>query len=220
MSDRAALRQRLVAGLAELALEPPPGAIDCLLGYVDLLVQWNRAYNLTAVREPGDMLSRHLLDSLSITPWVRGSSLADLGSGAGLPGIPLAIFAPRRRILLVDSNGKKARFLREAVRQLGLANVEVAESRVEDVRGTFDCVTARAFTSLADMLDRGAHLLAADGRWLALKGRFPHDELADVPAAFVVESVDAIAVPGLDAERHVVVIGHADNLAIRESIAP
>ncbi len=220
MSDRAALRQRLVAGLAELALEPPPGAIDCLLDYVDLLVQWNRAYNLTAVREPGDMLSRHLLDSLSITPWVRGSSLADLGSGAGLPGIPLAIFAPRRRILLVDSNGKKARFLREAVRQLGLTNVEVAESRVEDVRGMFDCVTARAFTSLADMLDRGAQLLAADGRWLALKGRFPHDELADVPAAFVVESVDAIAVPGLDAERHVVVIRHADNLAIRESIAP
>jgi 16S rRNA (guanine527-N7)-methyltransferase len=214
----AAIHSELDAGLDALGLSRDHAMP--LLAYLALLLRWNRAYNLTAVREPGDMLSRHLLDSLSITPWVRGSSLADLGSGAGLPGIPLAIFAPRRRILLVDSNGKKARFLREAVRQLGLANVEVAESRVEDVRGTFDCVTARAFTSLADMLDRGAHLLAADGRWLALKGRFPHDELADVSAAFVVESVDAIAVPGLDAERHVVVIRHADNLAIRESIAP
>lgn len=219
MSDRTALRQRLATGLAELALELPPDVIERLLDYVDLLARWNRTYNLTAVREPGDMVTRHLLDSLGIASFVSGASLADLGSGAGLPGIPLAIAVPQRAVLLVDSNGKKARFLREAVRQLDLVNVRVAESRVGDVTGTVDCITARAFTSLADMLHEGGHLLAPGGRWLALKGRFPHDELAGMPASFAVESVAAITVPGLDAERHVVVIRHANHTAVRESIA-
>lgn len=220
MSDRTALRQRLAAGLSELALDPPAAATDRLLDYLALLAKWNRTYNLTAVREPGDMVVRHLLDSLAVAPRVRGSSLADLGSGAGLPGIPLAILAPGRRVLLVDANGKKARFLREAVRQLDLARVEVAECRVADVRGTFDCVTARAFASLADMLREGGHLLAADGRWLAMKGRFPHDELAGVPAAFEIEDVARLEVPGLDAERHVVVIRRALGAAAPEGNAP
>jgi 16S rRNA (guanine527-N7)-methyltransferase len=176
------------------------------LSYIELLERWNAAYNLTAVRDPAEMVTRHLFDSLAIVPYVSGATLTDLGSGAGLPGIPLAIAAPERDILLVDSNGKKARFLREAVRRLGLAHVRIAESRVEKVEGSFDCITARAFASLAEMLGWGGHLLAPDGVWLALKGRLPEDELAAVPAEFRVEHVIVLRVPGLDAERHLVVI--------------
>ena len=206
MSDGDRLRQRLCAGLAALPLELPDAAIATLLAYVGLLARWNATYNLSAVRDPVEMVTRHLLDSLSIVPLVRGASLADLGSGAGLPGIPLAIVAPERRVSVVDSNGKKTRFLRAAVRELGLANVTVVERRLEAVPGTFDCITARAFASLADMLGWGGHLLAPGGVWLALKGRFPQDELAAVPAGFVIDTVLPLRVPGLDAERHAVII--------------
>jgi len=206
MADRDSLRRRLVAGLSTLALALDDAAIERLLDYVELLVRWNAAYNLTAVRDPDEMVTRHLLDSLAIAPHVSGATLADLGSGAGLPGIPLAIAAPEREILLVDSNGKKARFLREAVRKLALAKTRVAESRVENVEGSFDCITARAFASLGDMLAWGGHLLAPDGRWLALKGRFPDDELAAVPDAFEIETTIELNVPGLDAERHLVIL--------------
>lgn len=206
MSDRDRLRQRLVAGLAALHLDLPDAAVERLLAYVELLARWNATYNLSAVRDVDEMVTRHLLDSLAVLPYVQGATLADLGSGAGLPGLPFAIAAPQRAVTLVDSNGKKTRFLRAAVRELGLSNVRVVESRVEAVQGTFDCVTARAFASLAEMLAWGGHLLAADGFWLALKGRFPDEELAAVPAGFRVQEVAALAVPGLDAERHVVVI--------------
>jgi 16S rRNA (guanine527-N7)-methyltransferase len=206
MADRDPLRQRLCAGLAVLQLYLPETAIARLLAYVGLLTRWNATYNLSAVRDPREMITRHLLDSLAIAPYVRGDSLADLGAGAGLPGLPLAIVAPQRQVTLVDSNGKKTRFLRAAVRELALHNVNVIESRVEAVHGAFDCITARAFASLADMLDVGGSLLAPDGSWLAMKGRFPQDELAALPAGFHVEAVIALAVPGLDAERHVVVI--------------
>ena len=206
MSDRESLRQHLCAGVSELRIALEDAAIERLLDYVDLLLRWNAAYNLTAVRDPAQMITRHLLDSLAILPHVRGATLGDLGSGAGLPGIPLAIAAPEREIVLVDSNGKKARFLREAVRRLALTRTRVAESRVENVEGTFDCITARAFASLAEMLAWGGHLLAPDGRWLALKGRLPQDELAALPDEFRVEDVVALRVPGLDAERHLVVI--------------
>ena len=206
MSDRESLRQRLCAGVSELQLALDDAAIGQLLDYVELLQRWNAAYNLTAVRDPAEMVTRHLLDSLAILPRVHGATLADLGSGAGLPGIPLAIAAPEREILLVDSNGKKARFLREAVRKLGLTHTRVAESRVENVEGTFECITARAFASLGEMLARGGHLLATDGRWLALKGRYPQDELAALPEGFRVEEIVALCVPGLDAQRHLVVL--------------
>ena len=209
MSDRESLRQRLRAGVSELQLALDDAAIGQLLDYVELLQRWNAAYNLTAVRDPAEMVTRHLLDSLAILPHVHGATLADLGSGAGLPGIPLAIAAPEREILLVDSNGKKARFLREAVRKLGLTHTRVAESRVENVEGTFECITARAFASLGEMLARGGHLLATDGRWLALKGRYPEDELAALPEGFRVEEIVALRVPGLDAERHLVVLRRA-----------
>ena len=206
MTDRDPLRHCLVAGLAELHCELPPAAIGRLLDYVALLVRWNATYNLSAVREPLAMVTRHLLDSLAVAPWVRGATLVDLGTGPGLPGIPLAIAAPARHVTLVDSNGKKTRFLRAAVRELGLVNVRVVESRVEAVTGQYDCVTARAFASLADMLAWGGHLLAPGGTWLALKGRVAAEELAAVPAPFAVQAVQPLTVPGLDAERCVVII--------------
>lgn len=205
------MRQRLTAGLAALELALTDATVERLLNYVDLLGRWNVAYNLTAVRDPLEMVTRHLLDSLAVATWVRGDRVVDIGSGAGLPGIPLAIVsadlqAPNRRYLLVDSNGKKARFLRAAVRELALGNVEVAESRVEAIAGEFDCVTSRAFATLADMLGWGGHLLAADGVWLALKGRVNEAELAAVPAPFQVASVQRLQVPGLEAGRCAVII--------------
>lgn len=211
MSDRDPLRQCLCAGLEALNLDLADDIVAKLLDYLGVLQRWNSTYNLSAVRDPLAMVTRHLLDSLAVARLVRGAALADLGSGAGLPGIPLSIVAPQRRVVLVDSNGKKARFLRAAARELGLANVSVAECRVESMQGSFDCVTARAFASLADMLAWGGRLLAADGVWLALKGRFPQSELDAVPAGFRIAAVAALDVPGLDAERHVVVIKRAGN---------
>ncbi|MFO1506534.1 MAG: 16S rRNA (guanine(527)-N(7))-methyltransferase RsmG [Lysobacterales bacterium] len=208
--------ESLSTGLAALAVPLPADAPARLAAYVDLLLRWNRAFNLTAVTEPGEIVTRHLLDSLAIARFATGASLADLGSGAGLPGIPLAIAAPERRVTLIDANGKKARFLRAAVRELGLDNAIVVEGRVESVAGEFDTITSRAFSSLADMLAAGGHLLAPDGLWLAMKGRRPDDEIADMPDAFEVAGVTRLEVPGLGAERHVVAIRRAN----RQTVGP
>jgi 16S rRNA (guanine527-N7)-methyltransferase len=209
MTERAALQDRLERGIDTLGLRLPAGAVERLLDYQALLQRWNSAYNLTAVRDPAEMVTRHLLDSLAILPFVQGQSLADLGTGPGLPGIVLAIAAPGREILLVDSNGKKVRFLREAIRSLKLEGVRAEQARVETVQGQFDCVTARAFASLADMLGWGGQLLAPDGIWLAMKGRRPEDEVAGVPAGFAVRAMHQLSVPGLDGERSLVVLGRA-----------
>lgn len=209
MDSRESLRQQLEHGIHALRLELAAEAIPRLLDYLDLLVRWNKTYNLTAVRDPAQMVTRHLLDSLAVLPCVRGETLADLGSGAGLPGIPLAIARPGMQVTLVDSNGKKARFLREAARALPLENVTVQQVRAEDLSGTFECITARAFASLADMLAWGGHALAPEGAWLALKGQIEPDELAQVPAGFRVAAVHALDVPGLEAQRHIVEIRRA-----------
>jgi 16S rRNA (guanine527-N7)-methyltransferase len=193
-------------GLAALRLDPSPSVRARLLDYIALLARWNTTYNLTAVRDPADMVARHLLDSLAIAPYVTGDSLLDVGTGPGLPGIPLALLAPERRVDLLDTNGKKARFLREAVRQLKLPHVRVLKQRVEDAEGSYDCITARAFATLADMLRLGGHLLAPHGRWLAMKGRRPDEEIAALPAGFRVEAVHPLKVPGVEGERHLVVI--------------
>ncbi len=203
---RASLQRQLDEGLAALEQDLPSDARARLIDYVELLARWNAAYNLTAVREPQAMVTRHLLDSLAVAPFVRGRTLADLGSGAGLPGLVLAIAEPARAVTLVDTNGKKSRFQREAVRSLGLGNVEVIHARVEDVEGRFDCVTARAFASLADMLSWGGHLLDAHGQWLAMKGRRPDDELEQLPPDFRLLAEHALEVPGLEAERHLLVL--------------
>ena len=207
MTSRHDLQTQLERGIAALGLQLPANAVERLLDYQELLARWNATYNLTAVREPAEMVTRHLLDSLAILPYVRGETLADLGTGPGLPGIPLAIAAPGRQILLVDSNGKKVRFLREAIRSLKLEGVRAVQSRVEEVEGQFDCVTARAFASLADMLDWGGHLLTKEGIWLAMKGRRPDDEVPGVPADFEVRGMHALSVPGVEGERHLVVLG-------------
>src|SRR5579883_331192 len=206
MQARQELQSQLETGLATLRLQLPSNAVERLLDYLVLLTRWNATYNLTAVREPAQMVTRHLLDSLAVLPFVQGKTLADLGSGAGLPGIPLAIARPEIEVTLVDSNGKKARFLREAVRALPLPNARVAAMRVEELQGTFDCITARAFASLNEMLKWGGHALASDGTWLALKGRIDQVELAQVPRGFQVTGVHALRVPGQDAERHVIEI--------------
>lgn len=201
------LRATLDAGLAALA--QPAALADPLLAYLALLVRWNATYNLTAVRDPLQMVTLHLLDSLALAPHVAGvARLADLGTGPGLPGIPLAIACPALEVTLVESNGKKARFLREAVRQLPLPNARVAESRAEalDLPGAFDAVTARALATLADIIAVGGHLLAPGGRLLAMKGVRPESEIAALPAGWRVESIHPLQVPGLAAERHLVVV--------------
>lgn len=209
MTAREALQAQLERGIAALGATLPDGAVSRLLDYRELLERWNSAYNLTAVRDANEMVSRHLLDSLAILPYVHGRTLADLGTGPGLPGIPLAIAEPAREVLMVDSNGKKVRFLREAIRSLKLVNAKALQSRVEDVEGTFECVTARAFASLADMLGWGGHLLAPGGVWLAMKGKHPAEELDGVPEGFRVDAIHALGVPGVDGERHLVVIRRA-----------
>jgi len=204
--DRPSLQARLRAGADELGLALTPAQNERLIDYLDLLVRWNAVYNLTAVRDPAEMVTRHLLDSLAIAPLVRGATLVDLGTGAGLPGIPLAILAPERKVTLADSNGKKTRFLREAVRVLGLANARVEQARVEDLQGQYDCITARAFAALGDILTWGGHLLAPDGICVAMKGVIDEEELRGLPSGFRIEEIVALAVPGLGAARHAVII--------------
>ena len=202
----------LEAGLQALGLDRAHARP--LLAYLSLLARWNKAYNLTAIRDPREMVTRHLLDSLAMHASLdaiaaAGGSLADLGTGAGLPGIPLAIAKPGLQVSLVESNGKKARFMREALRTLALGNARVVESRIEafDAPGTFDAITARALATLPLILELGGHLLKPDGVLLAMKGTVPADEIAALPAGWRVLDVRPLTVPGLAAERHLVVVG-------------
>jgi len=178
-----------------------------LLAYVALLEKWNRTYNLTAVRDPQDMVTRHLLDSLAIAPYLSGQRVLDIGSGPGLPGIPLAIARPDLSFTLLDANAKKTRFMTQVVGELALNNVEVVQNRVENYRPVqkFDTLVSRAFASIADMLNGAQHLCAPHGRYLAMKGAYPEAELAAVPPGFACEVV-ALQVPGLGAKRHLAIL--------------
>ena len=201
------LRPDLEAGLRQVGLDA--ALAEPLLAYLALLARWNQTYNLTAIRDTREMLVKHLLDSLAMHAHLDGiESLADLGTGPGLPGIPLAIARPGLQVTLVESNGKKARFLREAVRQLKLGNARVVESRIEafDAPGAFDAITARALATLPLILELGGHLLKAEGRLLAMKGVVPADEIAALPAGWRLAAVHPLRVPGLEAERHLVEI--------------
>ena len=204
-------RTRLAAGAVQLGVSLDGAALDRLMAYVALLVKWNRAYNLTAVRDPAEMIEKHLLDSLSITGYLHGERICDVGTGAGLPGVPLAIACPERHFTLLDSNGKKTRFLVQAAAELQLRNLDVVHARAEQYRPPAPCdtVVTRAFATLADMLAASGHLLAADGRFLAMKGAFPRDELAAVPPGFRVQDVVELHVPGLEGARHLVRIAPA-----------
>jgi 16S rRNA (guanine527-N7)-methyltransferase len=192
-------------GLAELGLAVPAPASDQLLAYRDELARWGRVHNLTSVREPERMVPVHLLDSLALSPHVRGPRLADVGSGGGLPGVPLAIVHPGLEVRLIEPRAKRAAFLAHVVRILGLRNVIVERSRVEDVpRGAgFDTVTTRAFGTLAEFVRAAAHLRGTGGCLLAAKGRYPRDELAALPPGWRAHAA-ALRVPGVDAMRHAV----------------
>lgn len=176
--------------------------------YLDLLLKWNKAYNLTAVRDREGMEVRHVQDSLAILPHLRGTTVLDVGTGAGLPGLVLAIADPGRRYTVLDANGKKVRFCEHVIDALGLDNTEAVRARVEDYRPSapFDTVVSRAFASVREFVDTAGHLCAPGGRLLAMKGAYPTEELEGLPEGWRVEAVHRLDVPGLEAERHLVVL--------------
>lgn len=196
------LEKELNKAFKQLGLELPVAPFS---HYLSLLCKWNQAYNLTAVRDQQAMITRHILDSLAILPWLKGSRMIDVGSGPGLPGIPLAIARSDMHVVLLDSNGKKTRFLSEVKRRLDLNHIEIVQSRVESYHPThdFDTVTSRAFSELQQFIYWTRHLIAADGVWLAMKGRHPEEELAAIDNPYRVEPY---AVPGLEGERCCVII--------------
>ena len=202
----------LQQGLQALGVELPLAAQHKLLDYAALLNKWNRTYNLTALRDPALAVSYHLLDSLAVLPPMQAEcdldSLLDVGSGGGMPGIPLAIARPEMRVTLLDSNSKKTAFLQQAVIELGLKNVTVHTGRVEDFRppAPFAAIVSRAFAELADFVNLTRHLLAPGGCWLAMKGVWPNEEIAGLPSGVALRAVHPLAVPGVDGARHLLVI--------------
>lgn len=205
MNLPSSIKTTLEQGLGLYDLSP---LIDPLSHYLLLLNKWNLAYNLTAIRDLESMVNKHLLDSLAILPWVQGPNLIDVGTGAGLPGIPVAIARPDLRVVLLDSNGKKLRFLQEVKRQLRLENLEIVHSRVENYRPAagFDTVVSRAFSSLDQMLHWTHHLINDNGIWLAMKGRYPETELQAIRQPFRVETY---SVQGIEGERCCVIIDNS-----------
>jgi 16S rRNA (guanine527-N7)-methyltransferase len=204
------LRPELSAGLAQLGLDNEILA-DKLLDYLALLDKWNKTYNLTAIRDVREMLVKHVLDSLAMHALVESGTLADLGTGPGLPGIPLALAKPGLQVSLVESNGKKARFMREVLRSLDIRNARVIEARAEAVpeAGQYDMITARALDRLAGIIEVGGHLLKPGGKLLAMKGVQPDDEIAQLPSGWRLESLHRLAVPGLSGERHLAIVTRA-----------
>ena len=200
----------LSSGLTHLGIDATAEQQEQLLAYLGLMQKWNKAYNLTAIRDPQQMLIRHLLDSLAVVPHINSDELIDVGSGGGLPGIPLAILFPEQPITTLDSNSKKTRFQNQVRIELGLNNLEVIHGRVEAVQDRqFGQVISRAFASIVDMINLSHALLAEKGVFLAMKGRYPDAELAELPPQYVLQQSYELHVPGLDEERHLLVLGRA-----------
>jgi len=199
-------RELLAAGARDLGIPLDAPSAESLLRLVDELEAGNAQFNLTAIRDRLGMLRKHILDSLSLQPYLRGTRVADIGTGAGFPGLPLAIVDPSRRFTLVEATGKKARFVEQTALRLGVGNVQVEHARAENYRPfeLFDTVVARALSSLADFAAYAGHLCAPDGRLLAMKGKRPDEEISALPKAFRVLAVHRLKVPGLDDERHLV----------------
>ena len=221
MGDRAAIREQqlaelrhqLVAGANILGISLDTVAAETLLSYIALLTKWNKAYNLTAIDDPQRVVSHHLLDCLAIASYVQGSRVLDIGSGAGLPGIPLAITMPEKSFVLLDSNGKKTRFLVQVVAELKLKNIEVANTRVEQYTGAalFDTITARAFSRMGQVIDQSSKLCAPGGHYLFMKGREPTQEIAEIGSDFSVVATHLLVVPGVEGQRRLVVVEPAQS---------
>ena len=201
-------RQKLQSGLKEMGLDLSGEQQDKLLAYVEMLKKWNKTYNLTALRDESQIISHHLLDSLTLPPYLEGAqTMLDVGSGGGQPGIPAAVCRPDLQITLLDANTKKTSFLQQAAIELELKNVRVVSDRVEAVQGLqADVITSRAFAELADFVNWTAHLLQDGGCWAAMKGVYPAAEIDRLPDSVCVERVDKIRVPQLNAERHMVIL--------------
>lgn len=203
-----ALQAPLAAGLEQLNCPLEQHQHQQLLQYVTLLDKWNQAYNLTAVRDPAQMLGQHILDSLSVRPYLNGKYVLDVGTGPGLPGIPLAIAEPEHQFVLLDSNSKKTRFMTQAVAELKLKNIEVVQSRIESFTSdqAFTTIVSRAFSTLADFINGCAHLCSPDTVLLAMKGKHPVDEIAALPMTWQIKAEHELNVPGVDAKRCVLEI--------------
>lgn len=207
-------KKLLEKGLAFYQLDLCAEQVEKLLAYHQLMIKWNKAYNLTAIRDPEQMIQRHLLDSLSITPHIQGERFIDVGTGGGLPGIVMAIIFPEREWHLLDSNGKKTRFLFQVKTELALDNVTVHHCRVEQLQPTqkYDGVLSRAFATLLDMVNGSHQLLNDNGRFYAMKGVYPTQELSELPKTYKVEACHPLTVPDEEGQRHLVVMtqGHLD----------
>lgn len=196
-------------GLAGFGLNYAPEVKKQLIDFVDLLIKWNRLYSLTSINDREQIFIRHIFDSLSLIDFLEDKKLKriiDIGTGAGLPGVPLAICCPDREFVLLDSNTKKTRFIQQVVTDLGLKNITIETARAEalQVVEKFDCVLSRAVTSVSQLMTISAHLCAKDGLFLIMKGTYPTQELETVPDGVIVRAVESVSVPGLDAQRHIV----------------
>ncbi|HDZ78574.1 MAG TPA: 16S rRNA (guanine(527)-N(7))-methyltransferase RsmG [Gammaproteobacteria bacterium] len=201
------LKTMLAEGVDGIGLEVDDQGRSQILGYLSLLKRWNRVYNLTTVKSDTDFVTRHLLDSLSIVPYLHGRKIIDIGSGAGLPGIPVALACPDKEVTLLDSNAKRCRFLRQVQAQLKLHNVSIVQQRAEKYHPheKFDSLLSRAFSSLSSFIACSGHLIADGGQLLAMKGQWPGEEPVEMVAGFRVEGVIKLNVPGLPEQRHLVI---------------
>lgn len=214
MSKKQVLQSRLADGAAEMGIRIDEKQLQTLLTYLALLRRWNRVYNLTAVKSDTGILTRHLLDSLSVVPYLQGKKVVDIGSGAGLPGVPVAVACPEKQITLLDSNAKRCRFLRQVQAELNMQNVKVVQQRAEEYRPAekFDNLLSRAFSSLQDFIACSKHLLADGGQVLAMKGVWPGEEAAELPTGFIIKNVVKLTVPGLPEQRHLVICEQSDQM--------
>jgi 16S rRNA (guanine527-N7)-methyltransferase len=217
MMSRDSERELLASGARELKLALSAAQRERLLSLIDELESANATFNLTAIRDRLGMLRKHVLDSLSLQPFLRGLRIADVGTGAGFPGLPLAVVNPARHFFLIEATGKKARFVAQTAERLGLTNVEVVNARAENYRPfeLFDTVVARALSSLADFVAYAGHLCSPEGRVLAMKGKRPDEEISALPKSFRVLAVHRLKMPGLDDERHLVELSPARPSAAR-----